>query len=122
MDRPLKIYKTRYKYEIEAVIKTIDALAINFWKARGYNFDHQNNLIGKKNGVDNPTATKTLHWDVPKKSITGEWFCFSLSNDERFSAGNQTLLSHLNQLGLKIEEIEKPKDWIEAEMKELLNE
>lgn len=104
------IYETKTKAELTTVIKIIDAVAVTYWKSKGYNINRYGNLISKKGDIDNPDAT-TNEWAIPEKSPDGTWFCPSLSNDPAYAKGHTQVFEQCRKLGIEVVEKEMPKEW-----------
>lgn len=105
-----KIYMTKYKYQIEQIIRIIDRIALDYFKSLGYNKNHHGNIISKTNGVDNPKAT-TNQWALPENSPDGTWFCPSLMNNEEYAKGHDMLISECKKIGIEFQHIKMPPEW-----------
>ncbi len=98
------IFEFETQQEANACLNTINDMASDYWKGLGYTVIEgggYKELIGKKNGQDNPDAVRTLTWDVVRQSPDGTYYFSSLSNDTRFSAA-------VSQLEAAFNFVEKP--------------
>ena len=81
MDKHILEFTTQS--EADNALAVINQIAENYWLSQGYTvINHQ--LVGKKNGVDNPDACKTITWDTVKESPDGTFYISSPSSSERF--------------------------------------
>lgn len=107
VDRYL-IYEFNDKKTAQFVLDKINEMAEGYWQDQGYTVTN-GELIGKKGGVDNPSAAHTISWAEIQKSPDGKFYFPSLSNDEKFKKGTQQLID----AGLPIVEKEFPAEWLQ---------
>lgn len=62
----------------EACLAAINSMAAGYWVDQGFTVTN-GELIGKKNGVDNPSATPTITWDTVQESPDGTFYFTSLT-------------------------------------------
>lgn len=93
--------------QIESDLQAIDAIAAAYWIEQGYTVI-ADDLIGKNalTGEDMIDAQKTTTWDEIKEH-DGQYWIWSLSNDDRFSEWKERLAD----VGYQLKSIEKEKDW-----------
>lgn len=81
MDNNILVFDTQE--QADQALAVINQIAENYWTARGYTvIDHQ--LIGKKNGIDNPDACRTIAWDIVQESPEGTYYFSDPANDIKF--------------------------------------
>jgi hypothetical protein len=61
--------------EAEDAVESVNSWARLLYVARGYEVDDQGAVIGKNalTGADEPAATRTETWDVPRQRADGLW-------------------------------------------------
>jgi hypothetical protein len=79
------------KAAAQTCLGDINSMAESYWLDQGYTVTN-GQLIGKKNGVDNPDAARTLTWDEVKESPNGTFYFTSLTGTP-FEAGMESLES-----------------------------
>lgn len=85
------IYELDTEPEAQTMLGAINSMAGQYWIDQGYTVTN-GELIGKKNGVDNPAAAHTITWDEIKQSPDDTFYFSSLSNDAKFQNGTQQLI------------------------------
>lgn len=100
------IYELATELEAETMLGAINAMASQYWLEQGYTVTN-GELIGKKNGVDNPAAARTITWDNVKTSPDNTFYFSSLSNDTKFQNGTQQLID----AGFIFAEKQFPVEW-----------
>ncbi len=85
------IYEFTSQLTADAALSAINQMAESYWTGQGYTILN-GELVGKKNGVDNPNAAHTLTWDTVKLSPDGSFYFASLSNEALFANGTQQLI------------------------------
>jgi len=58
--------------EAQTANQTVFDTALPIYRLQGYDADAQG-LIGKKNGVVNPSGGRTTAWDIPRQRLDGKW-------------------------------------------------
>tara|TARA_R110000851_G_scaffold65043_1_gene147854 strand:- start:206 stop:526 length:321 start_codon:yes stop_codon:yes gene_type:complete len=96
------------RIEAQTCLGAIDAMAADYWVEQGYTVTN-GQLIGKKNGVDNPSAARTLTWDAVEESPDGTFYFSSLTGTP-FEAGMDQLSA-----AFTFTEKEIPEAWLPDE-------
>lgn len=82
-----RIVEFQSRAECEAVLTLINEIAAAWWQSQDYTVITENGLkqlIGKKNGVDNPDAVRTITWDEVKRSPDNTFYIVSPSTSTNF--------------------------------------
>ena len=99
-------------YTADQLLEYINRLAAAWWQSQGYTVEN-GELIGKKNGEDNPGAAHTITWAEVKTAPDGTQYFLSLSNDPRFCDWKQYWVAA--GFPEAYEEAESPAQWLEEE-------
>lgn len=102
-----KIYVFNDLPTAQFVLTKINQMAASYWSQVFHYTLKDGQLVGKKNGVDNPNAALTTVWSTIETSPDGRFYFSSLSNDKRFPNGTAAL----KNAGLPINEITFPEEW-----------
>ncbi len=89
MDKYLE-FTTRV--EAQSCLDAINLMAANYWSSQGFTVVGTS-LVGKKQGVDNPSAARTTTWDEVRKikvkfyiaSLTGTAFEIGMEQLQEFN-------------------------------------
>lgn len=109
----MKILTAKEGYTIQQVLDAINQLAVAYWQDQGFTVD-QDGLVGKKEGVDNHDAQKTVTWAEIQYAPDDTPYIHSLSNDDRFSNWKSVWID----AGLPdmYNEIDMPPEWNSEEV------
>jgi len=111
----MKILEFTTEAEAQTCLSVINAMASAWWVSKGYTVIDNNGtkeLVGKRNGVDNTTATRTLSWDTVKESPDGTFYITSLTGTrDEWADWKQNLAdSGFTAIGT---EKDYPDDWVD---------
>lgn len=107
----MKVYEFTTRQAAEQCLAAINGMAAQFWTENNFTVVDESGtkqLVGKKNGVDNPSAARTVTWAVVKESPDNTFYFASLSNKPEFVNGTQQLID----AGFVFTEKDFPAEWI----------